>query len=448
MASYQRWSLLLCGHLWRLLEVAIYGHLPGPGSIPPETHPARDDAEILLGPPKRLVRNAVGVGGPKDALRIERSTSKQFLEEGAGGLARTRTPEGDHQLVGCLVGLLAPGDPGGIAHDLNVGGYMDPRAGRMTVHDYGEQWRRSQLHHAVSTARDVEGTLRVHLYPALGERPIGSIRPSDTQAWVASLARTLGPAAMTKTYSFFATMMKAAVRDGLIAKTPCIDIHLPKVEKKRVVPLTVEQVGKLLEAVPEHYRPLIHFFAGTGARAREAFGVTVDRLDFLRRQFTIDRQLATRDGSAAWKAPKTPASVRTVPLDDGVLEVVGRHLEAHPVAANGLIFTTPEGKALDVSQAYGGARRLRWFRKAAREAGLSDEITLHDLRHFYASLLIRNGANVKLVQARLGHKSATETLDTYGHLWPDSDEQTRNILNEALLGLRKGDSKLRVLDKT
>jgi hypothetical protein len=43
---------------------------------------------------------------------------------------------------------------------------------------------------------------------------------------------------------------------------------------------------------------------------------------------------------------------------------------------------------------------------------------LHDLRHFYASLLIRHGASVKTVQARLGHKSATETLDTYGHLWP------------------------------
>jgi integrase len=88
------------------------------------------------------------------------------------------------------------------------------------------------------------------------------------------------------------------------------------------------------------------------------------------------------------------------------------------------------------------------FRRATRAAGLSDEITLHDLRHFYASLLIRNGANVKLVQARLGHKSATETLDTYGHLWPDADEQTRNILNEALTGLRKADTTFGVLDQT
>lgn len=253
---------------------------------------------------------------------------------------------------------------------------------------------------------------------------------------------------MTKTYSFLATMMKAAVRDGLIAKTPCIDIHLPKVEKKRVVPLTVEQVSRLMDAVPEHYRPLIHFFAGTGARAREAFGVTVDRLDFLRRQVTFDRQLATRDGSTAWKAPKTPSSVRTVRLDDGVLESVGRFMAIHPASTDGVIFTTPEGRALDLNQVYGSKGRLRWFRKAARAAGLCDEISLHDLRHFYASLLIRHGASVKTVQARLGHKSATETLDTYGHLWPDADEQTRNILNEALTGLRKEARALGVMDET
>ena len=332
-----------------------------------------------------------------------------------------------------------------VEHDVNVGGYIDPHAGRVTVREYGQQWRVSQLQHAASTARDVEGALRVHLYPALGDRPIGSVRPSDVQGWVAGLTKTLGPATVTKTYSFLATMMKAAVRDGLIAKTPCVDIHLPKIAKKRVVPLTIEQVAKLLEAVPEQYRPLIHFFAGTGARAREAFGVTLDRVDFLRRHVTIDRQLATRNGEAAWKAPKTVSSVRTVPLDDGVLEALSRHLAANP-RTGGLIFTTPDGKALDVTRAYGGGPKVGWFRKAARAAGLSDEITLHDLRHFYASLLIRNGANVKLVQARLGHKSATETLDTYGHLWPDADEQTRNILNEALTGLRQGDSKLRVLE--
>ena len=57
---------------------------------------------------------------------------------------------------------------------------------------------------------------------------------------------------------------------------------------------------------------------------------------------------------------------------------------------------------------------------------------LHALRHYYASLLIRHGESVKVVQERLGHASATETLDTYSHLWPDSDDRTRQAVDLVL----------------
>jgi integrase len=56
---------------------------------------------------------------------------------------------------------------------------------------------------------------------------------------------------------------------------------------------------------------------------------------------------------------------------------------------------------------------------------------MHDLRHFYASLLIRHGESVKVVHARLGHATAAETLDTYSHLWPDSDDTTRAAVDSA-----------------
>lgn len=58
---------------------------------------------------------------------------------------------------------------------------------------------------------------------------------------------------------------------------------------------------------------------------------------------------------------------------------------------------------------------------------------MHDLRHFYASLLIPHGESVKTVQARLGHAFAVETLDTYSHLWPDSDDRTREAVDAVLL---------------
>jgi integrase len=76
----------------------------------------------------------------------------------------------------------------------------------------------------------------------------------------------------------------------------------------------------------------------------------------------------------------------------------------------------------------------RAFREArGRVDGLPAGFRYHDLRHYFASLLIASGANVKVVQARLRHASATTTLDCYGHLWPDSDEATRSAVEAVLV---------------
>ena len=68
----------------------------------------------------------------------------------------------------------------------------------------------------------------------------------------------------------------------------------------------------------------------------------------------------------------------------------------------------------------------------------------HDLRHYLASLLIADGADVKTVQTRLRHASAKTSLDTYGHMWPDRDESTRATIEavftaRAELGRNAGD---------
>ena len=63
----------------------------------------------------------------------------------------------------------------------------------------------------------------------------------------------------------------------------------------------------------------------------------------------------------------------------------------------------------------------------------------HDLRHHYASLLIHHGESVKVVQDRLGHATAAETLNTYAHLWPDSEDRTREAVDE-MLGAAFADS--------
>jgi integrase len=64
--------------------------------------------------------------------------------------------------------------------------------------------------------------------------------------------------------------------------------------------------------------------------------------------------------------------------------------------------------------------------------GLPEEFSFHDLRHYFASVLIASGADIKTVQARMRHASARTTLDTYGHMFPDADESTRTAVGAVI----------------
>jgi integrase len=64
--------------------------------------------------------------------------------------------------------------------------------------------------------------------------------------------------------------------------------------------------------------------------------------------------------------------------------------------------------------------------------GLPAGFRFHDLRHYFASLLISDGLDIKTVQTRLRHASAKTTLDVYGHLWPDKDEASRAVVAAAI----------------
>ena len=81
----------------------------------------------------------------------------------------------------------------------------------------------------------------------------------------------------------------------------------------------------------------------------------------------------------------------------------------------------------------------------AKVPGLPEKFCFHDLRHYFASLLIASGADIKTVQARMRHATAATTLDVYGHLWPDADESTRTAVGAAIAA-RRGSSCGRTAD--
>lgn len=307
-----------------------------------------------------------------------------------------------------------------------TGQYVDPKAGQITFRDYAERWREMQVQRPSSRAH-VETMLRRHAYPTLGDRHLSSILPSDVQAWVKGLDG-LAPATVGVVHGIVSTIMKSAIRDRRIVANPCEGTKLPKKQRVQIVPLTTEQVEAVRDALPRELRALVTLAAGTGMRQGECFGLTVDRVRFLERTATVDRQLVTVSGKpSTFGPPKTDASNRIIPLPQVVVDALAAHLAAFPAGPDGLIFTL-SGKAIGRS-AFGH----KW-RAAVKTAGLPTGTGFHALRHYYASLLIRHGESVKTVQSRLGHASAVETLDTYSHLWPDSDDRTRDAIDSVLGG--------------
>jgi integrase len=308
-----------------------------------------------------------------------------------------------------------------------TGQYVDPRAGRVTFSAYAREWQARQVHRR-NTQLAVSSALRMHLLPAFGHRPLSSIRKGDVQALVQQLSTTMTPSSVATVYQYMRSIMAAAVEDRLIATSPCVRIQLPKRESRHVQPLATETVRALTLEMPERSQAMVTLMAGTGLRPGEAAGLTVDRIDFLRRTVRVDRQLLqTRPPS--FGPPKTKASYRTVPLPQVVTDALAAHLARFPAGEYGLVFCQRDGRALNRDKV------VIDFRAAVAKVGAPQGTHLHELRHYYASLLIRHGASVKVVQARLGHASAKETLDTYAHLWPDSEDMTRAAVDD-VLGVR------------
>lgn len=348
-----------------------------------------------------------------------------------------------------------------VAADLARGLYVDPAAGKESFRAVAERWRTAAVHRE-QTADRVRRGLENHIYPVFGDRPIMSIRASEIQAWIKDRSTVLAPSTLAIVYSYMASVFRTAEKDRLIGANPCKDLKAPKNPKTKVVPLEPAAVLALADAVPEWYRAAILLAAGSGARQGEVFGLEVEHVDFLRREMTLRQQVISPDrGDPYIGELKTPESYRTVPLAPAVVEALSAHLArfpARPVELEDrtdprrvvrrqawLVFTNERREAI---------RRAAWSRvwavavrnanRALAESGVEvggrpvqipAGTTMHDLRHFYASLLIKHRESVKTVQVRLGHRTPSITLDTYTHLWPEAEDTTRDAVQGILAGV-------------
>lgn len=298
-----------------------------------------------------------------------------------------------------------------------TGTYVDPKATQTTLRQWSEVWLRGYENNRSSTVRQARTHLK-RINDVFGARALNSIRPSEVKAWTASLsAEGLADSTVYALHSRLGQLFADAVHDGLLPKSPLSRRTAPKAGKQRPYVATTEQVWALHDAMPAGQRPAVLLAAFAGLRVAEAVALRVSDVDFMRGIV-----------SPAIQYPgvelKTEESRTPIPIPQNLcLELSVNHTKW----GSETLVTNEWGRAISPN------RLEHYFREARKTVNdLPEGFRFHDLRHYFASLLIAQGLDVKVVQKSLRHSSAKTTLDTYGHMWPDKEESARAAVSRVL----------------
>jgi integrase len=307
-----------------------------------------------------------------------------------------------------------------VASSVVTGTYVDPKTARTTVGEWCETWLEGYRTRRPSTVRQAEVHL-AKIREAFGPVRLADLKPSQVRAWCARLKAE--GAADSYVYALHARLSQVlgdAVHDGVIPRNPCSRRTSPGAGRQRPYVATTAQVWALHDAVPEHLSAAVLLGAFAGLRTAEVCGLQVSDVDFTRGIITPAVQYPAQE-------LKSDTSRTPIPIPRSLALELAR-------GADGRTWVVED----PLGQQVGPWQIDRAVRAARDVAGMPPGFRFHDCRHYFASLLIASGADVKVVQARLRHASATTTLNTYAHLWPDSEESTRAAVDAVLTA--RGDS--------
>jgi integrase len=339
--------------------------------------------------------------------------------------------------------------------DILRGVFIDPDAGKITLRKYAtEIWLPAQTF-GPSTRERVESRVRLHMLPDIGgSKGLGSYRlselarsPSVIQAWLRGLQakpdKPLAASHIRLVHGTLSSILAAAVVDERIMKNPAKaeTVKPPKPDKRRIIPWEASRVAAIRTAMPHRYQALADAGAGAGLRQGEVFGLSPDDIDWLRKIIHVRRQVKIVGGRRVFGLPKGDKE-RDVPLADRLALRLSAHLAAYPAAAVTLPWKQPGAKpvtaALMFTKPDDGAiwrndfNRYVWH-PAIEAAGMTPgrENGFHQLRHHFASTVLRDGVDIRALADSLGHRDPGFTLSVYCHLMQGAPDRMRQAVNRA-----------------
>jgi integrase len=322
-----------------------------------------------------------------------------------------------------------------IGHAARHREWIAPELGRMLLADWVEMYMSTVVHLRPTTVNLYQREFE-HILRRFGQTQLIQLEPLAIQAWLAELmAGEMAASSVHRKYRLLRRTLQVAVEKGVIAKNACNSVQPPRVELNEMRFLIPEQAVALAEAIDPWYRTFVYTALETGMRWSELVGLRRSGVNLLHRSIAVTEQLVfiagdkTTGRERRWvrQRPKTRAGVRSITISRFLAERLQEQLaERSQPGQDGLVFTNQRGNAIS-----GSIFNKRHWQAARATVGVPD-LRFHDLRHTAVALAIAQGAHPKAIQRRMGHSTINMTLDRYGHLLPELDEQIANDLDGVL----------------
>lgn len=324
---------------------------------------------------------------------------------------------------------------------------------KATFGEVADAWLKAQTNLRPNTLSVYGWAIETHIKPRFGQRRLVDVTTDDVSDLVAEMtAAGYKPWTIRAVLTPLSRILGHAARRGTIASNPVKRLERgerPASSRSEIRVLDRKEITRLLEhAAPALYRPLLSTAIFSGLRVGELLGLTWSDVDFDHGQIRVRKQL---DRVTAERVePKTPHAVRDVMLIPALGRTLREHRLASPFSGAGdFVFASSAGTGLD---RYNVAKRgLAPAVKAAElnHAGRA-KVTMHQLRHCFASLLIAQGLNVVFVSRQLGHASPSITLSVYAHLFDQAEHAAKASaqLEAAFGGILDGNETPRDHDAT
>ncbi len=259
-----------------------------------------------------------------------------------------------------------------------------------------------------------ERQLRLRILPTFKSLAVAEITPKLVREWYSGLmaeATTNGRGVVTveTTYRLLRAILMTAVEDGLTPKNPCRIKGAGTVRDAPRPEITIAQLWKLVDTVPERYAALVLLASATALRSGELSALRRRNIDLHRRTIRIDPddgQYVEPGGGQKpyFGPPKSDAGARTIVIPDAILGRLAVHMAEHAQPGpDGLVFTTKDGNPVS-------RHNRSWWRRACRIVGVDEEAHLHDCRHAGLTLAAQSGATLRELMALGGHSTPRAAL--------------------------------------